>query len=96
MDAIIHLLKYVKFTCRQSILLQGSSTITLQAYSGTNWTSFPVTRRSITLYIVTWYIVLLSGSPSSWKSKKQPTIATSSSEACRAMAQAAVKVTRLV
>lgn len=46
---------------------------------------------------VTGYILLLGGSPISWKSKKQSTIARSSSEAeYRAMAQASAEVTWVV
>ncbi|XP_021855375.2 uncharacterized mitochondrial protein AtMg00810-like [Spinacia oleracea] len=52
------------------------------------WAACPTTRRSIT-----GYVLLLGNSPVRWKSKKQPTISKSSSEAeYRAMSQAAVEV----
>lgn len=92
MDGIFHLLKYVKGTSGQGILLKGSSDISVNAYSDSDWAACPITRRSVTSYVV-----LLGGSPISWKSKKQTAVARSSLEAeYRAMAQAAAEVTWLV
>lgn len=92
LDGVYHLLRYIKGTAGQGILLNNSSTINLHAYSDSDWASCPMTRKS-----VTGYVILLGGSPISWKSKKQSTVARSSSEAeYRAMAHAAAEVTWLV
>lgn len=92
MDALRHVLRYVKATAGQGILLRGNDQLTLQAYSDSAWASCPISRRS-----VTGYVVLFGGSPISWKAKKQGTISESSSEAeYRAMAQASAEVTWLV
>jgi len=92
MAALEHLLKYISVTSGQGILLRGADSLKLTAYSDSDWASCPISRRS-----VTGYIVLLDKSPISWKSKKQNTVARSSAEAeYRAMAQAAAEVTWLV
>lgn len=92
LEGLHHLLKYLKGISGQGILLKGSSSINLHAYSDSDWTSCPISRRS-----VTGYMVLFGGSPISWKSKKQSTIARSSSEAkYRVMAHAAAEVAWLV
>lgn len=66
LQALEHVLKYIKGTMGQGILLQGSDQLSLQAFSDSDWASCPTTRRS-----VTGYLVLLGKSPISWKSKKQ-------------------------
>lgn len=91
-DALHHTLRYIADTTGQGILMNGSDALTLQAYSDSDWASCPDSRRS-----VTGYVVLLGSSPISWKSKKQPTISKSSSEAeYRAMSSAAGEITWLV
>ncbi|KAL8097768.1 hypothetical protein AgCh_030767 [Apium graveolens] len=92
LQALHHVLHYVHSTAGQGILLQGSSQLTLQAFSDSDWASCPNTRRS-----VTGYLVLLGNSPISWKSKKQSTVSRSSSEAeYRTMAAVASEITWLV
>lgn len=92
LDALFHLLRYIKGTTSHGILLKGSDQLTLQAFLDSDWASCPTSRRS-----VTGYVVLFGGSPISWKSKKQSTVAKSSSEAeYRAMSQAASELTWLV
>ncbi|GAA0143531.1 hypothetical protein LIER_04197 [Lithospermum erythrorhizon] len=54
------------------IILQGSSQLTLKAYSDSDWAACPTTRRSVTGYIIT-----LGSSSISWKSKKQSTVSRS-------------------
>ena len=90
--ALKHVLQCVSGTVNQGILLNGTSKLTLQAYSDADWAACPNTRRS-----VTGYLVLLGHSPISWKSKKQAIVSRSSSESeYRAMASAASELTWLV
>lgn len=90
--ALHHVLKYVKGTLSQGILMQGSDSISLQAFTDSDWASCPMTRRSIT-----GYLVELGSSPISWKSKKQGTASKSSAEAeYRALSQATAEVTWLL
>lgn len=87
--AMEHVLKYIKGTEGQGILMKVIDTISLQAFSDSDWASCPVTRRSIT-----GHLVLLGNSPISWKSKKQSTVSKSSTEAeYRAMSQATSEIT---
>ncbi|KAL8103387.1 hypothetical protein AgCh_027816 [Apium graveolens] len=90
--ALHHTLRYLSATAGQGIKLQNPDNLILQAFSDSDWASCPDSRRS-----VTGYILLLGGSPITWKSKKQPTVSRSSSEAeYRAMAGAASEVTWVV
>ena len=87
--ALHHTLRYLASTSNQGILLRATHTLKLQAFSDADWASCPDSRRSIT-----GYVLLLGQSPVTWKSKKQPTVSKSSSEAeYRAMAAAASEVT---
>ena len=65
MEALEHLLRCISGTSGQGILLQGVDSLQLAAYSDSDWASCPISRRS-----VTGYVVLLDKSPISWKSKK--------------------------
>ena len=90
--ALEHTLRYLAGSSGQGILLQGNASLSLQAFSDSDWASCPFTRRS-----VTGYMLLFGASPISWKSKKQSTVSKSSTEAeYRAMSQAAAEVTWLV
>ncbi|KAK1414173.1 hypothetical protein QVD17_29914 [Tagetes erecta] len=82
MNAIIRVLRYLKATPGQGILLPKSGGTDLVAYSDSDWLGCPDTRRSRT-----GYLLLLGGAPVSWKSKKQSVVSRSSAEAeYRAMA----------
>lgn len=87
-EALLHTLRYVRTTIGQGILLKASDTLTLQAFSDSDWAACPDTRR-----YVTCYVLLLGSSPVTWKSKKQSIVSRSSSESeYRAMASAASEV----
>lgn len=92
LQALNHTVRYVNHIVSQGILFKASNSLKVQAFSGSDWASFPDTRRSITDYIV-----LFENSPVSWKSKKQSTIFRSLSEAeyC-AMTATASEITWLV
>jgi len=91
-EALDHLLRYLSGTSGLGNLLRGFDHLQLIAYFDSDWASCPMSRRS-----VTGYVVLLDHSPISCKSKKQSTVARSLAEAeYRAMAQAAAKITWLV
>ncbi|KAI3665096.1 hypothetical protein L6452_43714 [Arctium lappa] len=82
MNAVFRILRYLKATPGQGILLQKEGGTNLVAYSDSDWLGCPLTRRSRT-----GYLVLLGGAPISWKTKKQSVVSRSSAEAeYRAMA----------
>ncbi|XP_021747644.1 uncharacterized protein LOC110713507 [Chenopodium quinoa] len=74
-DALVHTLRYLAHFEGQGILLKASDKLCLQAFSDSDWGACPDSRRS-----VSGYILLLGGSPISWKSKKQGTTSKSSAE----------------
>lgn len=82
MDALFRILRYLKATPGQGILLPKEGGVNLVAYSDSDWLGCPLTRRSRT-----GYLLLLGGAPISWKTKKQSVVSRSSAEAeYRAMA----------
>uniref|UniRef100_A0A803NE83 Uncharacterized protein n=1 Tax=Chenopodium quinoa TaxID=63459 RepID=A0A803NE83_CHEQI len=90
--ALYHTQRYVGCTAGKGILLNGSTEPVLQAYLDSDWGSCLDSRNPISCYVM-----MLGSSPLSWKSRKQPTISKSSSEAeYRALASAASEITWLV
>ncbi|XP_035548677.1 uncharacterized mitochondrial protein AtMg00810-like [Juglans regia] len=82
MTAATHVLRYIKGTPGQSIFFSSSNDMHVSAYTDSDWASCPTTRRSTTGFFIT-----LGSSPISWRTKKQTTVARSSTEAeYRAMA----------
>lgn len=69
-------LKYIKQTHGQCILLPSTGSLQLQAFCDADWARCKDIRRSIT-----GYCIMLSQAPVSWKIKKQTTISHSSAEA---------------
>jgi hypothetical protein len=72
----LHIVKYVSSTTNAKITYDGKNKEGLVAYADADWGSDHDTRKS-----VTGYVVKLAGAPISWVSRKQKTIALSSTEA---------------
>nr|GEW03032.1 putative reverse transcriptase, RNA-dependent DNA polymerase, Gag-polypeptide of LTR copia-type [Tanacetum cinerariifolium] len=82
LEAAKQVLRYLKGTPGQGILLPREGPTTLTAYCDSDWLGCLFTRRS-----TTGYLLLFSGGPISWKIKKQSVVSWSSAEAeYRAMA----------
>ena len=75
-DAALQTVRYLKGSPDQGILLRSDSDLTVTAYCDSDWNACPLTRRSLSAYIV-----LLGSCPISWKTKKQDTVSMSSAEA---------------
>ncbi|GKV48080.1 hypothetical protein SLEP1_g54916 [Rubroshorea leprosula] len=81
-EAAMRMLRYIKSSPGQGIMLSSINRPQLTAYCDADWAGCPMTRCS-----TTGYFICLGNSPISWKSKKQVTVSTSSAEAeYRAMA----------
>ena len=76
MTAALRTLRYIKKDPSQGLFFNDEPDYNLQAYCDSDWAQCPCTGRS-----VSGYFILFGGSPISWKSKKQPTVALSSVEA---------------
>ena len=75
-QALKQLLRYLKGTQHLGIFYPKEGACKLECYVDASWASDPNDGRS-----VTGYVYLLNGSPISWSSKKQATVAKSTSEA---------------
>lgn len=75
-EAAMRVLRYLKSTPGQGIVLPKENDLKLVAYCDSDWAACPLTRRSIS-----GYLVKLGNAPISWKTKKQMTVSRSSSEA---------------
>jgi len=81
-DAALRLVRYLKGCPGRGILLSSRCNLQLTAFSDSDHAGCPLTRRSLT-----GYLVKLGNSPVSWKTKKQDKVSRSSAEAeYRAMA----------
>jgi hypothetical protein len=75
--AAMHLLRYLSGTLTYGMQLDGKGDMsTMQVYTDADFANCPDDRKS---YL--GYIALLGGSIISWRSKKQPTVSTSTTEA---------------
>lgn len=84
LQAAMRVLRYLKNDPAQGLFYSAFASLKFTAYSDADWAACPDSRQS-----VTGYCVLLGDSLVSWRSKKQPTVSRSSSEAeYRAMADA--------
>ncbi|XP_010463099.1 PREDICTED: uncharacterized protein LOC104743749 [Camelina sativa] len=76
LEAALRVVRYLAGSPGHGILLQSSPDLTIDVYCDSDWSSCPLTRRSLSAYVV-----LLGGSPVSWKTKKQKTVSHYSAEA---------------
>ncbi|KAJ8751366.1 hypothetical protein K2173_016562 [Erythroxylum novogranatense] len=91
MKLVHRILRYLKGTLSTGLHVTSQTTLTLSAFSDTDWASCPTTRRS-----TTGYCTFLGSNIISWCAKKQHTISRSSTEAeYRAMANTAADLTWL-
>lgn len=87
-NAAMKVLRYLKSSPGQGIILPKDNNLKLTAYCDLDWAACPLTRRSIS-----GYLMKLGTTPISWKTKKQVTVSRSSSEAeYRALAHATSEV----
>jgi len=75
-DAALRVVRYLKGTPSQGIILRVDCDLQLYGWCDADWATCPLTRRSLT-----GWIVFLGNSPISWKTKKQHTVSRSSAEA---------------
>lgn len=83
-DAALRVVRYLKGSLSQGVLLRADSDLRITAYCDADWGSCALSRRSLSAYVV-----LLGNSPVTWKTKKQKVVSASSAEAeYRSMAYA--------
>ena len=86
--ALKRVLRYLKGTIHHGLYLNKNSSLTLNAFSDSDWGGDKDTGRS-----TTGYVVYLGSNPISWKSTKQKSVSRSSSEAeYKAVANAASEI----
>jgi len=66
MDAARRVLWYLKGTPGYGILLRSDCDLQIRAYCDADWAACPLTRRSLTGYLIT-----IGGSPISWRTKSR-------------------------
>jgi len=76
MAAVLHTLRYLNKDPSQRLFFNNTQNFQLEAFCDLDWAQCPDTQGS-----VSGYFIMVGGSPISWKSKKQPTVALSSAEA---------------
>lgn len=76
MSAALHLLRYFKGTSDFGVFFSSAPDFSLAVFCDSDWGTYADSHRS-----VSGFCVLLGGSLISWKSKKQPVVSLSSTEA---------------
>ncbi|XP_075100701.1 secreted RxLR effector protein 161-like [Nicotiana tabacum] len=90
-EASIRVVKYIKGAPGLGLLMSSEQSAKLTAFCDADWASCPISRRS-----VTGYVMKLGSSLVSWKSKKQCTVSRSSAEAeYRSMAAGVAEISWL-
>ena len=90
-EAALRVVRYLKGNPGQGVFLSSESDLQLHGWCDADWAGCPLTRRSLT-----GWIVFLGNSPVSWKTKKQHIVSRSSAEAeCRSMAMTTCELTWL-
>ena len=74
-EAAMRIVRFLKSTAGQGIIFRSHTDLTLTVYCDSDWGDCPLSRRSLIAYVS-----LLGGSPISWKTKKQDTVAHFSAE----------------
>ena len=86
--AVLRILRYLRGTLHQCLVLSSTSNLTLRAYADADWAGDVSDRKS-----TSGFCVFLGDSLISWKSKKQSVVARSTAEAeYRAMAHATAEI----
>lgn len=75
-EAVKTILRYLKSSRERGITYGGQDKLLVEGYSDANWAGDKNSRKS-----TSGFIFMLNGGPISWCSKKQPTVALSSTEA---------------
>ena len=90
--AALRVVRYLKGTVGQGILLSSSSDFSISVYCDADWNSCPTSRRSVSSFVT-----LVGGSPISWKTEKQDVMSHSSAESeYRSMSEATREIKWLV
>lgn len=83
-EAALRVVRFLKGSLGQGIMLSSSTDLSLTVFCDSDWSSCPLTRRSLSAFVV-----MLGDSPIYWRTKKQKTVSHSSAEAeYRSMAAA--------
>nr|XP_016468589.1 PREDICTED: uncharacterized mitochondrial protein AtMg00810-like [Nicotiana tabacum] len=75
MTATLRIVRYIKNQPGRGILLSSKTSNVVTAYCDVDWAACPITRRSVTCFLIK-----IGDSLGSWKSKKQITFSRSSAE----------------
>ncbi|XP_019230482.1 PREDICTED: uncharacterized protein LOC109211400 [Nicotiana attenuata] len=74
-ESALRIVKYIKNSRGQGILLSSTCNNTIAAYYDAYWAAFPHSRKSVSGYLIKFGDILIS-----WRSKKQTTVSRSSAE----------------
>lgn len=73
LDVVVRVVRCLKGTPRQDILLRADNDLTLQGWCDSDWGAYHIRRR-----FLSGWLLFLGASPISWKTKKKHTVALSS------------------